>query len=159
MENKNLLKKTAIKILILFILTGMSFVSCKTKDGNSFEKEKELLAEYIANNNITAIPTSSGLYYIELVEGIGEQAKSGDKVNVQYTGKRLDGTIFDSGPYSFVLGTGAVIAGWHEGFAMMKKGGKATLIIPSNLAYGSSGYLSIDPYTTLIFDVELLNIQ
>lgn len=130
---------------------------------NLAEEEMKLLEEYIAANNITVKPTSSGLYYIETLEGSGEQAVGGKTVTVHYTGKLIDGTVFDSSvgrsPFSFQLGVGKVIPGWDEGVAMMKVGGKATLIIPSSLGYGTSGSGKIPPYSTLIFDVELLSMQ
>jgi len=152
--------KLFIKTVTIFILVTIGFfTSCKTADENSFEKEMEILADYIKTNNITVLPTVSGLYYIELKEGTGENAKAGDTVTVKYTGKLLDGTIFDSGTYTFILGRGTVIKGWEEGIAMMKKGGIAQLIIPSNLAYGANGAGTIQPYTTLIFSVELLDIK
>ena len=95
----------------------------------------------------------------------GPKPDKGDNVKVHYTGKLLDGTKFDSSvdrgkPFEFVLGQGRVIKGWDEGIAMMHKGGKATLIIPSHLGYGErgAGQGQIPPYATLIFEVELLDI-
>ena len=127
-------------------------------------QEASVLAKYIADNEITVEPTASGLYFISTLEGDGEQAVAGDKVKVHYTGTLLDGTKFDSSvdrgqAFEFVLGQGKVIKGWDEGIAMMKVGGKATLILPSSLAYGErqAGAL-IKPYSPLKFDVELLDI-
>jgi FKBP-type peptidyl-prolyl cis-trans isomerase len=154
--NKN---RLFLKIIILFIITGIGFVSCKTTEENSFEKEMEILNDYLKTNNITVAPTASGLYYIELREGTGEKANAGDTVTVKYIGKLLNGTVFDSGTFTFILGKGTVIKGWDEGIAMMRKGGVAQLIIPSNLAYGANGAGTIQPYTTLLFSVELLDIK
>lgn len=148
-----------LKTLTVFILIGIGFFSCKINDENSFKKEMEILADYIKTNNITVLPSASGLYYIEIKEGTGEKARTGDSVTVKYTGKLLDGTVFDSGTFTFVLGKRTVIKGWDEGIAMMKKGGLAQLIIPSNLAYGANGSGPIQPYTTLLFSVELLEIK
>src|SRR5690606_11185362 len=98
-------------------------------------------------------------------EGNGTQAKAGDKVTVHYTGTLLDGTKFDSSvdrdqPFEFTLGQGQVIPGWDEGIAMMKEGGKAKLVIPSNLAYGANPRPGgpIQPFSTLVFDVELIKV-
>ena len=109
--------------------------------------------------------TASGLEYIEAEIGTGPQAKKGDKVRVHYTGSLEDGTVFDSSynrgqPFEFSLGYGAVIAGWDEGIALMKVGGKATLIIPAELGYGDRGAGGglIPPGATLHFDVELVEI-
>ncbi len=107
----------------------------------------------------------SGLQYIEIQPGTGEQAQPGDVVSVHYTGTLQDGTKFDSSldrnePITFVLGQGMVIAGWDEGIALMKVGGKARLVIPPNLAYGERGAGGvIPPNATLIFDVELVDAQ
>lgn len=126
-------------------------------------QEASILAKYIADNEITVEPTASGLYFISTLEGEGEQAVAGNKVKVHYTGTLLDGTEFDSSvgkdPFEFVLGQGQVIKGWDEGIAMLKVGGKATLIIPSGIAYGErqAGEI-IKPFSPLKFDVELLEI-
>jgi len=94
--------------------------------------------------------------------GAGAEAKAGDTVSVHYTGKFENGTVFDTSvgraPISFVLGTGAVIPGWDQGLLGMKAGGKRLLIIPPSLAYGSSGYGPIPPNSTLIFEVELVEV-
>lgn len=146
-----------ILTIVLLILTVFS--SCK----NDFDKELELLQVYLDENNIDAEPTQSGLYYIETLEGTGSFPNFGNTITVHYEGKFLDGEIFDSSisrgePFSFTLGVGQVISGWDEGVSYMKNGGKARLIIPSNLAYGSEDHGSIPGYSTLIFDVELLSI-
>jgi rhodanese-related sulfurtransferase len=98
-------------------------------------------------------------------EGSGAVAENGMSVSVHYTGKLTDGTKFDSSldrgtPFSFTLGQGRVIKGWDQGVLGMKVGEKRTLIIPSELGYGSTGAgASIPPNATLIFDIELLDVQ
>jgi len=131
---------------------------------SSEEKEMELLENYLKITNVTVEPTESGLYYVPIKAGSGESAQPGDKVTVHYTGSLISGKVFDSSigksPIQFTLGAKQVIPGWDEGIAMMKKGEKAKLIIPSKLAYGKNGAgQDILPYSTLIFDVELINIQ
>lgn len=109
--------------------------------------------------------TESGLEYIEMEAGTGAQAEAGKTVDVHYTGKLQDGTIFDSSvsrgiPISFQLGAGRVIKGWDEGIALMKVGGKAQLIIPPELGYGDRGAGGvIPPNATLVFDVELVEVK
>jgi len=114
-------------------------------------------------NNYTT--TESGLQYYDIEEGTGETPQAGQTVVVHYTGWLEDGTQFDSSvdrnePFSFVLGEGGVIPGWDEGVATMKVGGKRQLRVPAELAYGDAGAGSvIPPGATLIFDIELLEIQ
>ena len=109
--------------------------------------------------------TESGLEYLEIEIGTGTQAVAGKKVVVHYTGKFLNGEVFDSSyergePIAFNLGKGQVILGWDEGIALMKVGGKAQLTIPPQLAYGEQGAGgAIPPNTTLLFDVELVDVS
>ena len=114
------------------------------------------------------IKTPSGLQYEDTKFGTGESPKAGQTCVMHYTGwlweNGAKGKQFDSSvgkaPFEFPLGKGRVIAGWDEGVASMKVGGKRTLLIPGNLAYGSRGYPGvIPPNATLIFDVELLGIK
>ncbi len=107
--------------------------------------------------------TESGLQFTDEVVGSGEMVGEGDMVLVHYTGYLEDGTVFDSSldrgqPLNFVIGSGPVIEGWHEGIAGMQVGGKRTLIIPPDLAYGEAGAGSgvIPPNATLRFEVELV---
>lgn len=107
--------------------------------------------------------TPSGLQYEVLTEGTGAQPKASDTVKVHYTGKLIDGTIFDSSvergePATF--GVTQVIPGWVEALQLMKAGSKWRLFIPSQLAYGPNGAGGvIGPNQTLIFDVELLEVN
>jgi peptidylprolyl isomerase len=114
--------------------------------------------------------TASGLRFIDLVRGIGPAPRTGDVVEVHYTGQFEDGRVFDSTldtlgqpvrePLQFVLGRGYVIAGWDEGIALMRQGGKARLVIPPALAYGERGYPDvIPPNATLTFEVELVRVR
>ena len=111
-----------------------------------------------------AVELSDGLCYVEHEAGSGPEAKKGDVVEVDYTGKLTDGTEFDSSegraPIQFTLGIGQVIEGWDKGLVGMKVGGSRTLTIPPELAYGEAGYPpTIPPDATLIFDVELVSIK
>ncbi len=108
--------------------------------------------------------TQSGLKYRMITEGNGAQAEQGDLVNVHYTGKLSNDSVFDSShgrgrPLKFQVGVGQVIKGWDEGLLLMREGGKAELVIPPNLAYGNQDLGVIPPDSTLIFEVELLNVQ
>ncbi len=149
------------KTILFSIVAILLFVSSCSNKAKQEEKDRNA---YLQENNITVQPTKSGLYYVENKAGTGEQAKAGDVVVVHYTGKFLDGKKFDSSydrnqPFEFKLGAGQVIKGWDEGVAYMKEGGKSTLIIPSNLAYGENDYYSIPAYSTLVFEIELIKIK
>jgi FKBP-type peptidyl-prolyl cis-trans isomerase FkpA len=109
--------------------------------------------------------TDSGLKIEEIAEGSGDTATAGMTVTVHYTGWLENGSKFDSShdrddPFSFKLGRGMVIRGWDEGVAGMKVGGKRKLTIPAHLGYGSTGAGGvIPPNATLVFEVELLNVD
>lgn len=130
-----------------------------------FKAEMEKLNEYIKQKNIRIAPLASGLYFLETKKGTGKQPTPGSIVQVHYTGKLLDGLIFDSSydrnkPFDFTLGKGRVIKGWDEGVAQMREGSEATLIIPSNLAYGERGSgEKIPPYSTLIFEIKVISVK
>jgi FKBP-type peptidyl-prolyl cis-trans isomerase len=110
------------------------------------------------------ITTPSGLQYIDVVVGTGDEAQAGQEVTVHYTGWLTSGQKFDSSrdsgrPFNFKLGGGDVIKGWDLGVAGMRIGGQRRLIIPPDMGYGPRGYPPvIPPSATLIFDVELLRI-
>ena len=120
-----------------------------------------------ADNQVTEMP--DGLKYTDTKTGDGATAKAGNKVSVHYTGwvsdngakgKKFDSSVDRGQPFQFTLGAKQVIAGWDEGVAGMKVGGKRTLTIPPELGYGSRGAPgAIPPNATLIFDVELLQVQ
>jgi FKBP-type peptidyl-prolyl cis-trans isomerase len=134
------------------------------KAEEQLQKDIATIDEYLKGENIEAQSTESGLRYVITEEGTGESPVPGDKVEVHYTGSLLDGEQFDSslerGPFSFNIGQGMVIPGWDEGIALFKEGGKGTLYIPSNMAYGQRGAGGvIGPNSVLKFDVELLNVE
>jgi FKBP-type peptidyl-prolyl cis-trans isomerase len=100
----------------------------------------------------------------DLVAGTGAEATTGKTVDVHYTGRLTDGKQFDSSvgrsPFSFKLGAGSVIKGWDQGVVGMRVGGKRKLTIPPELAYGDRGFPgAIPPKSTLVFEVELLNVR
>ena len=108
------------------------------------------------------VTTESGLQYMVLTEGSGKHPAATDRVKCHYEGRLIDGTVFDSSvergePITF--GLSQVIAGWTEGLQLMPVGSKFKLYIPQELGYGSRNAGSIPPYSTLIFEVELLGIE
>lgn len=112
-----------------------------------------------------ATVTPSGLRYKILVPGTGAQPRAGQTVTAEYTGRLLDGTVFDASsrqtaPFQFAVGTGQVIKGWDEAFLDMKKGERRLLIIPPALGYGSRGAgQAIPPDSWLVFEVALVGIR
>ncbi|MDZ4206066.1 MAG: FKBP-type peptidyl-prolyl cis-trans isomerase [Patescibacteria group bacterium] len=111
----------------------------------------------------TQIP-QTGFVTEEVVVGDGSLALPGDTLTVHYVGTLLDGKVFDSSldrntPFSFILGVGQVIRGWDEGFSGMRVGGKRLLIIAPDYGYGELGVGTIPPNSTLIFEVELLDVE
>jgi peptidylprolyl isomerase len=116
------------------------------------------------DSDLEEIETDSGLIYIDVEEGSGDPAMTGDRVAVNYSGWLQDtGVLFDSSidsptTYPVVIGAGGVIPGWDEGLVGMKEGGIRRLIIPPDLAYGAEGQGDIPPNATLIFDIELVDI-
>jgi len=135
------------------------------RDGEQDQIDSEIIDAFLSENQIDAQRTPSGLRYVITQEGTGPNAAPGSNVLVHYSGTLLDGTKFDSSydrgePFPFPLGQGRVIAGWDEGIALLNTGAKATLYIPSSLAYGSraAGHEN-GPNSILKFDVELVEIQ
>ncbi|MFW5823862.1 MAG: FKBP-type peptidyl-prolyl cis-trans isomerase [Marinobacter sp.] len=124
------------------------------------EAGEEFLAENAGREDVKT--TDSGLQYEVLEEGDGVQPGPEDEVKVHYTGELLSGEVFDSSrergePVTFRLNQ--VIDGWTEGLQLMKEGSRFKLYIPSDLAYGPGGNMSIGPNETLVFDVELLEVN
>ena len=139
----------------------------KMKTLEDFEQEEEeAIAGYIKTNNITVEPTASGLYFMETLKGKGAKVESGKRISVHYTGKFLDGTVFDSSirggqPLSFILGVDGMIPGFVEGVLLMNQGGKASLLLPSEIAYGMADNprSPIPPFSPLLFDVEIISVE
>lgn len=125
-----------------------------------YKKENEQLEinKFLALNDLNVVPTASGLYYIEKEPGNGFEIKTNEKVKVVYNCTLLDGTLIDShlyDPIEFVTGAKKILPGLEEGILLMKRGTKATLIIPSWLAFGEKQISNIKPYSTLIYDIEV----
>lgn len=129
--------------------------------------DDNLIQRYLAKTRITtAQKQASGLYIVPTVSNpSGMQAKAGTTASVLYTGKLLDGTVFDASsqhgnaPLTFIVGSNNLISGFNEGVSLMRKGEKATLLIPSGLAYGATGSGPIGPNTPIIFDIEVVDVK
>ncbi|NOR87549.1 MAG: peptidylprolyl isomerase [Bacteroidales bacterium] len=149
-------------LTILFAFTMLiGFTSCNKEDDLPLEEQKALdiqkIETYLADNNLEAHQTASGLFYTITDEGTGAYPNIGSNVTVQYTGKLLDGTAFDNGTATFPLTN--VIAGWQEGIPLFKIKGRGKLYIPSYLGYGATGTSSIPGNSVLIFDIYLISFN
>jgi FKBP-type peptidyl-prolyl cis-trans isomerase FkpA len=138
------------------------------------EKEQHALKKYIADHNINQTPTASGLYFIQATDTTGLSPTIDDVIEFEYTGKLVDGRVFGTtdsalakekdiyykdvvyGPVRLILAYS--IAGLQEGFQLMQEGEKATMILPSDIAYGANSIGIIEPYNTLIFDIHLQHV-
>ena len=167
------MKKIITIALAALFMTGMTNCGNNTTEsseqttpdyGQQIKDNKTLGREFMEQNakNDSVTQTTSGLQYMVLKEGTGAKPSAEDTVTVHYTGKLLDGTVFDSSvergePATFAVGQ--VIPGWVEGLQLMREGAAYRLFIPSNLAYGPHGTGPIQPNSTLIFDVQLLKVE
>jgi len=158
-------------VRLLKITSKEEAIAARKKKIEEMQKdEMAKLSQYITTNKITTQPTESGLYYIELKKGKGPTLKMGDVVKVNYTGRFIDGSVFDTsdekvakesqmydermtyGPVDFTVG--GLVPGFNEALLKMNPGTKAKLIIPSSIGYGD-GQGRMAPFVTLVFDVEL----
>lgn len=169
-----MISKTMRRTTIAALLTALVIVIVSCNPAKKYEEEeKDRIAEYVAENNITVNPDANGLYYIELEPGTGDLIKTGDSVGVYYTLMFLDGEVKQSNveedtPYRFRVGSYELIEGWSLGLVKMKLGTKARLLMPSSIAYGSMGYgyydyygnyyTVIPGYTPLLFDLEVVEL-
>lgn len=160
--------------LLLAVLTVLGLASSCLKVDNdnapTREEEQVNLTRYIyqlkENDNVVD-STDLGVYYVTLEEGEGDFPEYGDTLTVIYAGYFLDGALFDTSfwhnspdsTYTFVHGEQAMIPGWEDGMSVINKEAKVQLIIPSDLAYGSTGGGTIGPYQTLIFVIKMIDIK
>lgn len=150
-----------MRIASLITAITLALGSINLMAQTALEKGQEFLKENAKKEGVKT--TASGLQYKVLREGSGKQPKATDTVEVNYEGKLINGTVFDSSykrgeSISFPLNQ--VIPGWTEGVQLMKEGAKYQFYIPSTLAYGKRGAGgAIGPDETLIFDVELIKVQ
>jgi len=140
-------------------------------------KEAVAAASYINSHKLVLKTTASGLKYVITKPSLRLKPQAGDTLLVNYTGRGLDDKVFDSSiesvanaaglnepgrkfePYPVIVGAHGVIAGWDEGLLLLNEGSKAKFVIPSVLAYGAQGMGSIAPYSTLVFDIELVKVK
>ena len=168
------IKKGSRMVFNIHLLKVQSAAEAETeireKLMTKFSAEKKLIDSYVGENKITEKPSPDGLYIIVTKKTKGKLPEKGDRIAVQYIGKFLHGEIFDAcipnHPYEFILGSGKAMPGFEEALSKLREGEKATIIIPSELAYGekgkrnpASGVYIVPPYTPLVYEVELVSIS
>ena len=150
--------------MLLFMTIPLLFSCLKEGDFRTWDIEVNELQDYLEDNQITTEPTWTGLYYIENEEGTGILAEKYDTVSFEFvasdvTGKVISSTDPLSEPSSYILGDANIIHGLNEAISFMKVGGKSTAIIPSYIGFGAGQNGDVDPYTTLIYDINLLEVK
>lgn len=149
------MKKFLLPLIILV------FTNCGSDDTSkdfTEDNENEIL-EYIADNNLDAQKSASGLYYVIENQGTGATPTASSDVTVAYKGYFTNGSVFDQNAEGITFNLSQVIAGWTEGITYFNEGGSGMLLIPSRLAYGNAGRSGIPGGAVLIFDIELLEVN
>ena len=141
------------------------------------QNEPAEIANYVKSHNITVNPNPNGVYIVVKQKGNGAKVAAGKKVSINYTGRLLDGTMFDSSvesdakeggiymanrtyePLTYVVGQMSLIRGWEEGIMGQPAGSKLQLVIPSNMAYGPQRAGNIPPYSPLVFDLDIVSVE
>ncbi len=148
-------------LIMLLAFTGLTLFSCDKNrcnpDNNLSDTER--IEQYLADNNLTATSTASGLHYIITQEGTGGHPNINSTVTVRYKGYCLKGRVFDQtqGDETATFPLKNLIDGWIEGIPLLKKGGKGTFFVPSNIGYGPYETGDIPANSVLIFEIELVN--
>jgi FKBP-type peptidyl-prolyl cis-trans isomerase len=160
-------KRNLVSLLVIFAVLVVTLGSClKTKSAADYEAEEQLkIDDFLSKNpSLTFTHKESGLYFMQTKAGTGAMAQTGDTVYVKYTGKFLDGYVFDTnvGKADLVFPLNAnphwMIDGFEEAMTYMNVGSKATVLIPSKLGYGPYGFYIIGGYTPLIYELELVKL-
>jgi FKBP-type peptidyl-prolyl cis-trans isomerase FkpA len=148
------------RYLLILILFTTAFSGCSKKDSTPFDPVKQAATDdaaiqaYIKANNITATKDPSGVYYQVLIPGNGPYPNVNSTITVNYTGKLLNGTVFDT-ETAFVTLLSAVIKGWQYGVPHINTSGRILLLIPSGLAYGNKASDGVPANSVLIFTLDL----
>jgi FKBP-type peptidyl-prolyl cis-trans isomerase FkpA len=170
-----MIKDIFLKTVVVFIYGALAISCSDSNEDINKEKEMRLLKQYLESKSIDAEPKASGLYYISAGDGTGAVAGFDKWVVISYTARLINDRIFDTTDEgiarsnsiystSLLYGSrrlnvaGLAIKGVQEGLGMMREGGRATLIIPSHLAFGSAGTAAVPGYSTLVYDIELIKV-
>jgi FKBP-type peptidyl-prolyl cis-trans isomerase FkpA len=155
------MKKILIGLSVVIVLfAGDGCVKDSVCIDKTVQSEQAEIINYAATNGISALAHSSGLYYQITNAGSGPTPTLSSRVFIKYTGKLLNGTVFDSqtaAPVSY--GLNGMIQGFQIGLPLIQKGGTIKLIVPSSLGYGCNGFGSVPGNSILYFEVELTDVQ
>lgn len=147
----------------LVVLFSMLLLSCSLEDPKVPDyrtKNDQAINTYLEANDLTAVKSSSGLYYIIDEPGTGDQPTYTSNVTVAYKGYFLNGTVFDESEAEGVsFNLQKVILGWTEGITYFKEGGSGILLVPAHLGYGSYKYNGIPGGSVLVFEVKLISVN
>ncbi len=151
---------TIVFLSVLVMMTGTGCVKDQGCDDKSPQSEEATIVAYATAEGINAVEHSSGLYYEIINPGTGNQPNAASKIKATYTGKLLNGTVFDqlATPPAQSWDMSLLIEGWKIGLPLIKQGGTIKLIIPSSLAYGCNGAGPIPGDAILYFDVTLVEV-
>ncbi len=153
------MRRTFFILSVFFLLfNGSSCIKDTGCQNKTIQSEQAAMTAYAVSNGIAGTTHSSGLYYQVSTPGSGAFPTSTSRVSVTYTGKYLDGTVFETTTTPVTFGVNEVIVGWQIGIPLVQKGGTIKMIIPSSLAYGCSGRGSIPGNTILFFEVRIVDI-
>jgi FKBP-type peptidyl-prolyl cis-trans isomerase FkpA len=159
------MKKTLILLLSLLTIL-LTDIACNKSNKYEKEEQAEIDAYLERNSTLNFERKPSGLYYLELVKGTGRIPIKYDTASIKYTGKFLDGRIFDTNvgttkTLDVIVGTTGLIEGFAEGVTYIAEGGKSLLLIPSSIGYGTMGSYGggIGGYTSLLFEVTVIKVK
>lgn len=155
-----------VVIAVFFVFPDLSPFRQQISSSTSQEEQATTTSTTVSTTTTTmSTENTDQLQVLDEVVGTGATAEAGDTVTVNYVGSFTNGSVFDASAnhgttgFTFPLGAGQVIKGWDEGVAGMKVGGKRKLIVPASLGYGPQDYGPIPGNSTLVFEVELLNVK
>jgi FKBP-type peptidyl-prolyl cis-trans isomerase len=153
-----LLQEKYMKYLGIILAIGLFFISCSKEVVDQDMVDQEVITKYITSKGLTMTKDPSGVHYNISIPGTGNHPSPTATVEVKYKGTLLDGTVFDqtAAGKSATFPLNNLIPGWRIAIPLLKKGGKGTFLIPSNLGYGPFGSNSIPGKSVLLFEIELL---
>lgn len=147
------------RVIVIFFMLIFILFSCNKKKKQA-KIDDDIIANYIASNQLVATKTESGLYYVINTLGVGENPTASSTVRVAYRGYFTNNNPFDDSDTTGIsFSLNSVIEGWQEGIPYFKPGGKGILLIPSALGYGKAAITGIPANSVLIFDINLKEVE